>query len=118
MSAPRYSLNYFESGNVSAAAGKIAFTIARAGRIVECRATVGTAPASQALLVNVKKNGTTIFTNQANRVTIAASATSGTGTPEVQEVSAGDRITVDVDQVGTGTVGAGLALCIQIEEAR
>ncbi|HET7630299.1 MAG TPA: hypothetical protein VFK03_02905, partial [Candidatus Saccharimonadales bacterium] len=49
--------------------------------IKSVRASVGTAPAGAAVIIDVKKNGTTIFTTTANRPAIAAAAnTSGSVT--------------------------------------
>ena len=58
---------------------------------------------------DVHKNGTTIFTTQSNRPTIATSGGGGaahasSGTIEVPTVAAGDRITVDTDAVANGSI--------------
>lgn len=64
-----------------------------------------TASSSGAVTVDINKNGTTIYTTQANRPSLAASATHGTfTTPDVTTFAAGDRIGVDVDAAGTGAV--------------
>lgn len=84
------------------------------GKIVGIKACSLTAPAGSSILLDVNKGGTTIFTTQANRPTIAASATTATlaGNPEVVEFSAGDVFTVDVDQVGSGTAGTGFTVSV------
>jgi hypothetical protein len=63
------------------------------------RATVETAPSGGSVVVDVNKNGTTIFTTQANRPTIAtATLTSGkVTTMNITSVAPGDYLTVDVD---------------------
>lgn len=72
--------------------------------IAGVRASVGTAPTGTPLIVDVHRNGTTIFPTQANRPTVAVGAnTSGlVTTAEVTALNPGDYITVDVDQAGTG----------------
>lgn len=67
--------------------------------ISSIRASVETAPSGGAVVVDVNKNGTTLFTTQANRPTIAASGTtSGKVTAiDVTTVADGDYLTVDVD---------------------
>jgi hypothetical protein len=67
--------------------------------IYAVRATVETAPTGGQVIVDVNKNGTTIFTTQANRPTIAASGlTSGKVTNmDVTTVADGDYLTVDID---------------------
>lgn len=73
--------------------------------------SVGTAPTGADLIVDVNINGTTIFTTQANRPTIAASANTGTsGVPDVTTVNVGEYLTVDVDQVGSTVAGSNLVV--------
>jgi hypothetical protein len=76
------------------------------------RASVGTAPTTQSILIDVNKSGTTIFTTQGNRPAIAAgSNTSGKVTNmNVTTINDGEYLTVDIDQVGSGTVGADLVV--------
>lgn len=71
-----------------------------------------TAPTTQAIIVDVHKNGTTVYTTQGNRPQIAASATAGNSTtlPDVKTIAAGDYLTADIDQVGSGTTGADLVV--------
>lgn len=67
--------------------------------ITSVRATVETAPSGGTVVVDVNVSGTTIFTTQANRPTIAAAGTtSGKVTNmNVTSVPAGGYLTVDVD---------------------
>lgn len=76
------------------------------------RASVGTAPTGADLIVDVNRTGTTIFSTQANRPTIAATAnTSGKITnPDVTSLPDGDYLTVDVDQVGSTEPGQDLTI--------
>jgi hypothetical protein len=65
--------------------------------------------------VDVNHNGTTIFTTQSNRPTIAASGfydESGTADGDVT-VAAGEYLTVDVDQVGSTIAGSDLTVGIR-----
>jgi len=79
--------------------------------IVKVKLVVKTAPTGAAIIVDVNKAGTTIFTNQANRPTIAIGATSGdSGTPDVTALAEDDKITVDIDQVGSTVAGANLTV--------
>jgi len=64
------------------------------------------APTGADLIVDINKNGSTIFTTQANRPKIAAGAHSGeSGTPNIISINKGDRLSVDTDQVGSTTPG-------------
>lgn len=80
------------------------------------RASVGTAPTGASILIDVNVNGTTIFTNQANRPTIAASAnTSGKVTNmDVTTVADGSYMTVDIDQTGSTVAGSNLTLQVEV----
>lgn len=75
------------------------------------RASVGTAPTGAAIRVDVNKNGTTIFTTQANRPNIAVSTfTSKVTTMDVTSLADGDYLTVDVDIIGSTVAGADLTV--------
>jgi hypothetical protein len=74
------------------------------------RASAGTAPTGSSLIVDVNKNGTTIFTTQSARPSIASAGVTATGTPAVTTLAAGDYLSVDVDQVGSTTPGADLTV--------
>jgi hypothetical protein len=66
-------------------------------------------PTGAAVIVDIHKNGTTIFTNQANRPQIAAGADSGnTTTIDVPAWGAGEYLTIDIDQVGSTVAGEDL----------
>lgn len=65
-----------------------------------------TAPVGASLIVDCHLNGTTIFTTQANRPQVAAGENSDdSDTPDVTSISRGDRVTLDIDQVGSTTAG-------------
>jgi hypothetical protein len=79
--------------------------------IVKVKICVKTAPTGAALIVDVNKGGTTIFTTQENRPQIAAGATSGdSGTPDVTSLVEGDKLTVDIDAIGSSVAGADLTV--------
>jgi hypothetical protein len=79
--------------------------------ITKVKLVVKTAPTGAAIIVDVNKNGTTIFTTQGNRPQIAIGATTGdSGTPDVTSLAEGDKITFDLDQIGSGTAGADLTV--------
>jgi hypothetical protein len=56
-------------------------------------------------------NGTTIFSTQANRPTIAASAfVDASAIPNTLVIPAGNYLTVDIDQVGSTVIGSDLTV--------
>ena len=79
-------------------------------------AAVNTAPVGSAIVVDVNRNGTSLFAVQANRPQIAAgaNATVGSAAPAVVSLATGDYLTVDVDQVGSGVAGADLTVLVRI----
>ena len=74
------------------------------------RASVGAAPAGSAVIVDVLKNGTTIFTGGTGRPSIAAGSNTATGTPAVTSWASGEYLTVTVAQIGSSTAGSDLTV--------
>jgi hypothetical protein len=103
---------WYISGGLSAAGFAQKIPAPFAATLTGVRLAIGTAPVGAAILVDVNKAGTSIFTTQGNRPTIADGATSGgPGTaPDVTSVAAGDLLAIDVDQVGSGTAGSNLTV--------
>ena len=106
--------NVFSStGTLIVAAGKsrVYNDSGRTLTILATRASVGTAPTGATLIVDINKGGTTIFTTQTARPTIALSGfTAAGGTPAVTAWANGEYLTVDIDQVGSTVAGADLTV--------
>ena len=82
--------------------------------ITEVYVEVKTAPTGASIIVDVNKNGTTIFTTQANRPEIAISGKTATsGTPDVTALAKNDAVTIDVDQIGSTIAGADLVVMVR-----
>lgn len=110
------TIHFFVAGTQTAAAKKAGMIVGKAGTITDVRAYVDTAPTGATLIVDVNKNGTTIFTTQANRPIVAISGNaSSTTLPDVTAVAAGDRLTIDVDQIGSSVAGADLYVSVTIK---
>lgn len=72
---------------------------------------VKTAPTGQAVIVDVNLDGSTIFSTQANRPQIAAGSTTGeSGAPDTQSMTQNQIVSIDTDQVGSGTAGANMVV--------
>ncbi|MER7331656.1 MULTISPECIES: hypothetical protein [unclassified Micromonospora] len=84
--------------------------------IAGVRASVGTAPTGGSVIVDVNRNGTTIFAAQSERPTIPAGGnTTGKVVPaDVTTLVPGDYLTVDVDPDGGGTGAANLVVQILV----
>jgi hypothetical protein len=86
--------------------------------IVKVKICVKTAPTGAALIVDVNKDGTTIFTTQGGRPSIAAGDTQDdSDTPDVTALAEGDKLTIDVDQVGSTIAGADLTVEVVCDQA-
>jgi hypothetical protein len=91
--------------------------IERNGKIVKAYINAKTAPTGSALIVDILKNGTSIWNvNTGNRLQIAASATSGTQTSfDTTTVAEGDLFSINIAQVGSTIAGQDVTvqlLCI------
>lgn len=108
------TVTFSKAGAQTVQTGTLRWYANRAITIVSVRASVGTQPTGASLIVDVNKNGTTIFTTQANRPTIAVSTnTDLSGTPDVTTLAQGDYLTVDVDQIGSTVAGSDLTVEIE-----
>ncbi len=86
----------------------------RALTIVKAYANVKTAPTGADLLLDINKNGSTIWSTQGDRVKCAATASSGTQTSfDTTALAEGDLLTLDIDQVGSSVAGANLTVMLR-----
>ena len=85
------------------------------GTITNVTATVDTPPTVSSIIIDINKNGTTIFTTQANRPTIGAGTNDDlSSVPDTTAVVLNDVFTCDIDQVGVFP-GAGLVVQVRVE---
>ena len=81
--------------------------------ITAVHADCDTAPTGAALIVDVHLDGTTIFTDQGDRPTIAdAGYESGGETPAVTAWTDGSYLTMDCDQIGSTVAGSDLTVTV------
>jgi hypothetical protein len=106
---------FAHSGAVIVSTGVIRFRFPWAVTILGVSAAIAVAPTGASLIADINKNGTTIFTSQGNRPTIAISgnATSSEPVPDVTAMAAGDYLTIDIDQVGSTVAGSDLSIFIR-----
>lgn len=95
-------------GALTVQTGALRWYADRSYTIVSCRWSITTSPTGSSSILDVNKNGTTIFTTQGNRPTVAISGnTSGLVTNmDVTTLAAGDFLTVDIDQIGSTIAGS------------
>jgi hypothetical protein len=112
------TFSWFVAGNQAAGAKKASFVMPYAGTIVDVRVRADTAPVGSTALYDINKNGTTMFTTQGNRPTIADGGNNSTTTlPDVTTVAVNDRLTFDNDQIGSGTPGADVMYSVTVKRA-
>ncbi len=110
-----YISPYSLGGSLVTGAGTFRLPFDYGARIISIRATVGTAPTGADLIIDVNKNGTTVFTT-ATRPTIPASSNiSQIAIPDVVDLNGGDYLTIDVDQVGSTVAGEDLVVAVRLE---
>lgn len=108
----------FYLGKELAVNDEVSFIAPCALTITNIKMDIGTAPTGANLIVDIHKNGTTIFTTQANRPTIVATETTeDSSAPDVTSIVAGDKITLIVDQVGSTVKGTNLSATVICEVA-
>jgi hypothetical protein len=108
-------INFSRAGALTVSTGVGRFPFPFPATLISVTAMVNTIPTGANLILDVNKNGTTIFTTQANRPTInnGASATASAAVPNVTAMAAGDYLTVDVDQIGSGVAGSDLTVVVR-----
>lgn len=110
--------DYTVSGTLIVSTGVARIYFKRAVTVTNIMAWVTTQPTGAAVIIDVNKNGTTIFTTQGNRPNIAVSTnTDLTSVPDVTSFAAGDYATVDIDQIGSTIAGANLGVSIEYTES-
>ncbi len=115
-------ITFAQSSTLSTLVGSIRYRFPFAATILGVTTAVNTAPTGASIICDVNKNGTTVFTTQGNRPTIAVSTNashSGTSEaiPDVTSIAAGDYLTVDIDQVGSTVAGSDLTVFIRYKRA-
>lgn len=109
-------ISFYVDGELNADTGLYTVHSPIAMTVKEVLVSVDTAPTGASLIVDLNKNGTTLYTTQANRPTITAGNTTATvSLPDVLSVAKGDKISLDIDQVGSTISGSNLALTLICE---
>lgn len=114
------TLPWTKTGTLTTITGALDFPMPFDGTILGVSARAGTGPTGADLIFDVNKNGTTIFTTQANRPKIVAgslSTASEVTNMDVTSFVAGDYISIDIDQVGSTIAGADVTVVIRYRDA-
>lgn len=104
-------------GALEVGSGLLLVPMPAACTVTGYRVKGSTAPTGASVIFDINKNGTTIFTTQGNRPTVAISGTTSTTTlPDVTAFAAGDYMGVDVDQIGSTIAGSDFVLMVAVTE--
>jgi len=95
---------------------KVRFRMPFAGTLTAVKASVNTAPVGSALVVDINESGTSVLST---KLSIDASETTSAtaAVPAVISDSAladNSIISIDIDQIGSGTAGAGLKVSLYV----
>jgi hypothetical protein len=103
----------FWEGNLTVGDGTRAIPIPIACTVTGVFLFIDTAPTGASVKLNVRKNGSTDLFAAGARPEIAIAAEEGQSTTlQNNDLSAGDYLQIDVDQIGSSTAGAGLTVSI------
>lgn len=99
---------------LTAATGKKFFRAPYAVTVTEVRASVSTAPTGAAILVDINDSGTTILSTKLMIDATEKTSTTATTPYVISDPNIADdaEISIDIDQIGSGTAGAGLKVII------
>lgn len=112
-------VTFTRTANAAVSSGQARFRFPFAATIQGISAAIATAPTGANLIIDINKNGSTIFTNQANRPTIVAGTNEDAEVTnmDITSMAIGDYLTVDIDQIGSTVPGADLTVMIRYRRA-
>ena len=95
---------------------KVTFPMATAGTLTAVKATVTTAPVGSALIVDINEGGTSVLSTKLSIDDGEKTSSTATTPPVISDSALADdaEITIDIDQVGSGTAGAGLKVTLYV----
>jgi hypothetical protein len=115
-------INFHQAGTLTPGTGVFKMPFPVDGTLVSVILAAATSPTGDDIICDVNLNGTTVFTAGTDRPTIPAADADGVGgvapmpdsvtVPTGVAVSAGDYLTVDIDQVGSTIAGENLTVSV------
>lgn len=101
-----------ETTDLTVADGKAIFRMPFAMTLTSVRASVTTAPVGSTIIVDVTESGTTIFSTLLTIDASEKTSTTAATAAVLSDTALADdaEISINVDQIGSGTAGAGLKI--------
>lgn len=110
------SISYYIDDILEVGPNQMSIIIPQDMTIKDIRFVVDTAPVGSSIIIDINKNNTTLYTTQLNRPTMAINTTSTTvALPDIVDLALGDKLTLDIDQIGSTTAGENLSVTIICE---
>lgn len=107
------TFQFTTTGSLAPGVGSVPIPMPRNGTLQRVRVAVGTAPTGQSIIVDVNKNGTSVYPTSTKPNVAADATTGGPFTPDTTSFVTGDLFTVDIDQVGSIVSGANLVVLLE-----
>jgi hypothetical protein len=107
---------FYKTGALSVVTSALEIPLNASYEFVDMVGRVGTAPTGATIILDVFKNGTTIWTTTGNRPTIATSQKLSTsaGAPNTMTFAAGDYLQFRIAQIGSSVTGSDLAALLRL----
>lgn len=114
---PSEALPFTHAGPLEVGIGTTAYPIKGGSfTILTVAARLASAPSGSSTILDVNKNGASIYGNQALRPTFTVGAHEATvGTHTVADLVEGDYLSIDIDQIGSVDPGAHLVVVIRLQ---
>jgi hypothetical protein len=106
----------FRSGNAVVETQATApILMSQAGTITGIRTYVRTAPVGASLIVDVLKNGVSVYPTSAKPTITSGTNLSSVAVPDTTTIAAGDIFEISITQIGSTTAGADLLVNIDVQ---
>ena len=105
-----------ETTALTTGTGKVTFRMPSAGTLTAVKATLTTAPVGSAFIVDINEAGTSVLSTKLSIDDGEKTSTTAATSAVISDSALADdaEITIDIDQVGSGTAGAGLKVYLYI----
>ena len=108
-----------ETTALTTGTAKVTFRMPAAGTLTAVKATVTTAPAGSDLIVDINEAGTSVLSTKLSIDDGEKTSETAATPPVISDSALADdaEITIDIDQVGSGTAGAGLKVTLYVSRS-
>ena len=105
-----------ETTDLTTGTAKVTFRMPTAGTLTAVKATVTTAPVGSDLIVDINEAGTSVLSTKLSIDDGEKTSETAATPPVISDSALADdaEITIDIDQVGSGTAGAGLKVTLYV----